>query len=217
MIDVNEIKVLTDLLLNKSQGGNYTSPDKLNSIFATAELDIINKYFEAYQANQAITDALKGVWNETAVTTDSNGEFDLPSDYYHTVSITSQSIKGGVLVPNYVERIRQAELQDRLRSSIVGPSQEYPIALSIGDKMRIYPQRITSGEYKLTYISKPTEPSWGFSVTNNRPVYDASSSTNFSLPYSVKTELVSKILEYFGVNMREELIVQYSNKISNDN
>ena len=60
----------------------------------------------------------------------------------------------------------------------------------------------------MTYLRKPITPIWGYTVVNNRPVYDPVSSVNFEISEDNLNELVFNSLAYFGINMREQQIFQ---------
>ena len=61
----------------------------------------------------------------------------------------------------------------------------------------------------LTYIKKPASPTWSFTTVNNIEIYNASNSTQLTLPESTHKEIAHRILSYLGVALREATIVEY--------
>ena len=62
----------------------------------------------------------------------------------------------------------------------------------------------------VTYYHNKNTPKWGYVTISGKPVYDHSSSTQFVLSQRCHGELVTKILEYLGVSIREAEVVQYT-------
>ena len=53
------------------------------------------------------------------------------------------------------------------------------------------------------YISKPADPAWGYVVVNEKALYNAHSSTDFTLHASEEGSLVNKILELAGIALNK--------------
>ena len=59
-----------------------------------------------------------------------------------------------------------------------------------------------------TYIKKPSKPSWGYVVVNERAMYDSSNKTDFELHPAEESELVYRILAYAGISMQKPNLTQ---------
>ena len=57
-------------------------------------------------------------------------------------------------------------------------------------------------------ITKPSDAAWGYVVVNNKALYNANTSTNFTLHESEEDTLVIKILELAGIVMNKVGLVQ---------
>ena len=63
--------------------------------------------------------------------------------------------------------------------------------------------------YMIEYVKKPVDPVWGFNVNSvGGYIYDAGTSTNFEISDVDQTELITKILMYAGVIIRDPELMQ---------
>lgn len=74
----------------------------------------------------------------------------------------------------------------------------------------IYPSSITNAnDIKVSYIRKPSDVVWGFSIGSlGQYLYLSNSSTQFELIESEQTNVVLRILAYAGVIIRDPQVVQ---------
>ena len=75
----------------------------------------------------------------------------------------------------------------------------------------MFPSSITSVD--LYYIAKPRDPNWVSTVDTTSfgtPIYtyDDVNSTNFRLHSSDESDLILGILKYFGVTIKDPLVIQ---------
>lgn len=61
---------------------------------------------------------------------------------------------------------------------------------------------------KISYVQKPKKPNWGYIVVNDKPLYNANTSTDFELHASEESELVYRILAYVGIAIEKPGLVQ---------
>jgi len=100
-----------------------------------------------------------------------------------------------------------------LRSSLVKPSAEYPVALlSSGQgsmRVQVFPEELT--RIVVYYYKNPESfPAWNYITIAGKPVYDPTSSVQSNFGPRVHGELVLKILEYLGINLREVELANYA-------
>ena len=108
------------------------------------------------------------------------------------------------------------------KSPLTKPSTTYPQYILEGEhivsagpppalrqKFIVFPESIQS-DIKITYIKKPSNPVWGYSVdgTTGGYVYSAAASTEFELHPSEQVNIIMQILFYSGVVIRDPQIVQ---------
>ena len=54
-----------------------------------------------------------------------------------------------------------------------------------------------------TFIRKPKQVNWGYTIMNEKPLYDSTKSTNFELHESDESELVFKISQLVGITLNK--------------
>ena len=113
----------------------------------------------------------------------------------------------GALPTQELERVDRGELYHLLSSKLTAPTTTYPIYVYERQKLFVYPQTIQSG-VEATYIRKPMDPVWNFTLSGNAYVYNPDTSINFELHDAEQTEIVLKVLLYAGVVVKDPTIIQ---------
>ena len=115
---------------------------------------------------------------------------------------------GGTKPTEELQRVDRGELYHLLSSKLTAPTASSPIYTYENNQITVYPTTITSG-LSLSYIRKPINPSWNFTLGSGQSYsFNESSSFNFELHPADQTELILKILLYAGVVIRSPEIVQ---------
>ena len=75
---------------------------------------------------------------------------------------------------------------------------------------QIYPTNIDGID--VTYLSRPIEPLWAFTVnaTTGMPDYDASTSVDLNWSNELFNEIGIRILSFMGINLKDSMMTQYS-------
>ena len=98
-------------------------------------------------------------------------------------------------------------------SNLTQPSDIYPSYTLEGQNIKIYPNTIdTLGQVQAVYFRFPKTPKWTYiTLTNGEPSFDQSQSDyqDFELPNEDGYKLVTKILEYCGMSIRETELTQF--------
>jgi len=113
----------------------------------------------------------------------------------------------GALPTQELERVDRGDLYHLLSSKLTAPTTTYPVYVYERQKLFVYPQTIQSG-IEATYIRKPMDPVWNFTLSGNAYVYNPDTSINFELHDAEQTEIVLKILLYAGVVVKDPTIIQ---------
>jgi len=113
----------------------------------------------------------------------------------------------GALPTQELERVDRGDLYHLLSSKLTAPTTTYPVYVYERQKLFVYPQTIQSG-VEATYIRKPMDPVWNFTLSGNAYVYNPDTSINFELHDAEQTEIVLKILLYAGVVVKDPTIIQ---------
>jgi len=126
-------------------------------------------------------------------------------DFYRLGQVLYEA--GGNKPIEELQRVDRGELYYLLSSKLTAPTTGYPIYIYERKKLYVYPQSIQSG-IQATYIRKPMDPVWNFTLSGNAYVYNPDTSINFELHDAEQTEIVLKILLYAGVVVKDPTIIQ---------
>ncbi len=129
---------------------------------------------------------------------------NVQDDFYRLGTVIYSA---GALPTQELERVDRGELYHLLSSKLTAPTTTYPIYVYERQKLFVYPQSIQSG-VQATYIRKPIDPVWNFTLSGNAYVYNPDTSLNFELHDSEQTEIVLKVLLYAGVVVKDPTIIQ---------
>ncbi len=229
-IDVNKVYTTVLSILNK-KGSGYMTPDNFNKIAKVVQLELLDRAF--YEYNQAVTKQTRGRGSQgygdiprkimdkldpfCSVTTlnSATGFFEPPgfdsnstyagNDLYATLSLkVSEKFVD-------IERIDKSKLPFLFSSKLTAPSNIFPVYYYSADLIYVFPSTITSVD--LYYVRKPLDPTWISSVDTSSfgtPIYTYSSpdSIDFTLHASDESDLILGILKYFGVTIKDPLVIQ---------
>ena len=211
---IDEVYKFVQFMANKEQRG-YVKPSEFNMLAKRAQLDIIKERVGkpststgsiGYKESAQLSDELYPVTVFETTLVVSGDLFSFPSDYLHFISLWYSG--------EPVEIVSLGELYSRRKSSLVPPQPDFPVGIIEANGVRIYNSNVgasnTSFVAKLSYIKKPSDPSWAYSTVNSIEIYDSSSSTQLTLSDSTHKEVANRILGYIGVNLRESEIITYS-------
>ena len=212
-------------VLNKDNNG-YVTPEEFNLFAKQAQLEVFEDYFFRYVDgvvkqnnrvyNSGYADKLKQTSEvidtfskNAALVLDSGSSFKLPSDYY-SVNVVHYNGKE-------VEPVTQYKVLNLLSSNLTAPTTSYPSyvkrdqAADGSDLITVYPTTITSG-VNAFYVRYPLDPKWTYTQVGGSPLFNQSAVDyqDFELPGSDFNDLVLRILQYAGVNIREYEIAQFA-------
>lgn len=123
-----------------------------------------------------------------------------------------------------VERVNQNKLFYLTSSNLTYPTTQYPAYVLggassnvtpgvLGNTISVYPTTITQGgAIQAQYIRYPLAPNWTFLTTSGQdPIFNpgAADFQNFELPASDEPNLVAKICQYIGIEIREEQVYKF--------
>jgi len=111
------------------------------------------------------------------------------------------------------EKVINNKLTLLVNSNLTQPTKEFPVYGLQGTELTFYPTTISNkGQVQATYFRYPKVPKWTYiTLANGEPVFDQSQSDyqDFELPPEDEYKLVTKILEYAGMSIRETEVVQF--------
>jgi hypothetical protein len=232
-VDVNTVYRTVLLIINKEQRG-YLTPDEFNRTAAQVQLEIFNEYFE--DLNQQLrlpgndseySDRVKNleekiaIFQESAPCSYAGGLFTLNIPISTPPAPQPELYKLGTVIykdEKEVQYVQPNELLELNLSPITKPTTYWPVYTYKDYKIKVYPATITTG-ITSTYIRKPYNPIWGFNSTppNYQYVYNPvqynaisnpTGSQNFDLHPTEQTNLITRILLYSGIVIKDPQIIQ---------
>ena len=151
---------------------------------------------------------------QTIITNVSNEILNLEDNIFPP---PSSGIDYSIFKPeNYeVEKVTNSKISMLANSLLTAPSKMFPAYSLNTDSVTVLPKTINNpGQVFSQYIRYPKDPKWTYStLAGGQPVFDQSQSDyqDFELPIDDEVNLVIKILQYSGIQIREDKIVQFAN------
>ena len=123
-----------------------------------------------------------------------------------------------------VERVNQNKIFYLTSSNLTYPTSQYPAYVLggassnttpgvLGNTITVYPNTITQGgAIQAQYIRYPLAPNWTFLNTSGQdPIFNTAAADfqNFELPASDEPNLVAKICQYIGIEIREDSVYKF--------
>jgi hypothetical protein len=65
----------------------------------------------------------------------------------------------------------------------------------------------------MEYIGAPLQTTWGYTIVDEREVYDASTSSNPQWRDTEIMAILGRMLRLSGVNIKDQELIQYANEI----
>jgi hypothetical protein len=111
------------------------------------------------------------------------------------------------------EKVNQSKITLLNNSNLTAPTIEFPVYTLKGEELTLYPNSISNkGQVEATYFRFPKVPKWTYlTLSSGEPVFDQSQPDyqDFELPLEDEYKLVTKILEYCGMSIRESEVTQF--------
>lgn len=91
------------------------------------------------------------------------------------------------------------------------PTTAMPVCLKVGEKLSVAPSTIISG-VTITYLRNPIMANWTFNMISGAEVFDPSKNDfrDIDLHPGEETNIVIKTLSTFGINLKENDVVAYT-------
>lgn len=229
-INVNKVYRVVLTIMNKEQRGLLT-PDQFNRLGRLSQLDLIEKAF--YDYNRAlnrekgfgVNDEYGDIANniKEKIDTLSISEDIAVNQSTGLVASTSTSIFKLINVTNAsrnleIQEVTKSELNYLNASPLTAPSSSYPVFYRKENSIYVLPANAGVTPLTLDFIKVHADPNWAFTGGGTSAyAYDSGSSTDFQLHPSEEVSLITRILNYAGVTIKDPDIVQTAaNKEVND-
>lgn len=211
---INTVYQLVLYIANKEQRGDI-SPAKFNILAKTAQLQFISKRVGniqimtdrgvpqvGYESTWRIHEDLRPfVYGPVQIPVNNQGNFNYPYGYIWPDAIHKNDFRS-------ITRLTSDQYPFIKNSQIKPPTQDHPVCVLRNPYGFIDPYSI--GSFQMSYLKMPPDPVWGYIVVNDSPVFDQSSSVDFTINPLSYIELVMIILQNVGVNLSSDTISQYA-------
>lgn len=228
MISINKIYNLTLFILDKEVRGTIP-PDRFNEYASLAQSSIFEDLFFQYTnwlnkhnkrlTNTGFSDLPKNLQEQidtfSVYTTPSNFTYNgtdnlwefTGDDFYRTINLFASFSNGKVID---VEYIKKGELYRLKAQNLI--SETFPVYEKIGEKFRVHPTISSPNKVEMAYVRTPKQPKWTYTVVQGNPVYNPSALDfqDCELHESQLVPMVTKILAYSGVSLREAEVTNYA-------
>lgn len=193
------------------QSQAFPSPNEFNSYANLAQIDLFNYYNDEREKqllrvkdgeSLVIPPVLANFVVFAEVASITGNSITMPDQYQYDLEFTTSPSAG---VQNYIKKVDYDKITNYLNSTIDEPTATTPIFAELADSFVMYPALSNA---KLTYLQQPTLPFWNYSLVNGRPVYNPSGSVDFQFDSTEIYRLVSRILKYMGISIRDEALQQ---------
>ncbi len=154
-----------------------------------------------------------------ALTTGPNNTYQMPSvvttgsDFYFINKILCFKADG-VTYTGEAERVSQGKITLLNNSLYTAPTETYPAYTSQGSILTVFPVTIVAqGQVQAQYIRYPETPMWTYVSLGaaQQPQFSITTSyQDFELPLDYFQDLVNKILQFAGMEIRETEVVQFA-------
>jgi hypothetical protein len=210
-VGVDDAHSLSYYIAAKQQAA-FPSPNEWNSYAALAQTDLYNYYNDERQKmlisvkqgeSLYIPPVLSNfvVYNYTPAY--SGNVITQPDDYQYDLEFTTSPSVG---VQSYIKKVDYNKWTNYLNSTIDVPTINNPIFMELPQTFITAPANLPN--VALTYLQQPTPPYWNYVLVNNRPVYTPSGSVDFQFDDTEIYRLVSRILKYMGISIRDGELAQ---------
>lgn len=211
---IDTVYQLVLYIANKEQRGDI-NPAKFNILARTAQLQFLSKRVGniqimtdrgvpqvGYESTWRIHEDLRPfVYGPVQIPINNQGYFNYPYGYIWPDAIHKNDFR-------QITRITSDQYPFIKHSQIKPPTPEYPVCILRNPYGFIDPYSI--GSFQMSYLKMPPDPVWGYTVVNDKPVFDISSSVDFTINPLSYLELVMIILQNVGVNLSSDTISQYA-------
>lgn len=145
-----------------------------------------------------------------ALAVDSNGESDLPSDFYYPSTCSYKYVKDGEVNYKEVELVTDAKWLERISSFIARPSLKHPIGNIYGSKIRFYPHTLKYVEFM--YLKVPTAPVYGVTRITGYPKYDSTTSTELEWNDTNIIDIIVQFLADMAITIDSQAVANFAEK-----
>lgn len=114
------------------------------------------------------------------------------------------------------EKVNHNRVDMLKQSLLTAPSNKYPIYVQDSTTLKVFPKTINSpGQVWAQYFRYPSDPKWTYiTLISGEPAFDQTQSDykDFELPLEDEYKLITKILQYSGISIREADVYTFAKR-----
>jgi len=214
------------------------TPDEFNRVATQVQLDIFEQYFDDlnqqlrvpqsdydYSDRQMSIDEKLSPFKTSGACVYSGSKFNFPvieagggTVVYDGSEPTGSQVAfhslGAVLYtpltgfPTEIQRLARNEFYNIQQSPLTASTKDFPTYLYEGGKLTVSPSSIQS-EVSISFLRKPKNVVWGYNLGNlGQYVYSSADSQNIELNTGEQVNVITRILFYSGVIIRDPQVIQ---------
>lgn len=216
---LNEAYNFLNFWINKKLGLWYP-PDELDMAVDRGSIALYNSLYAKYGTSTRVNNALntfKQTYQFTNVTSP-GGIVTIPDVYMNFIDAYVQYVDtGGHVRYKAVPIVNEDEKAGRMDSQVIPMTVDNPFAEMIGNGIiQLYPKTAQAGY--VTYFRRPAKPYYAYTLMSGRViVYNGPASTQLDWPETMITSVMAKAMESIGINMTEDMIIQWTDQRNNMN
>lgn len=227
-IDTKTLYDFVQFAANKEQAGFITASE-FEQALDSAQLELIKDRYNnpnTYQPGRPVSrvgygqsgkvdDDLRLVTKESSLAfgTYNNGlKYDLPSDYLHFVSAQRGHPQTQNIKKVSIERFNYRKNSMLFSANLTyGGTMDFGVCCVVNSTLRVFPANPTNATVEFTYIKRPTKGTLTETINvTTGSITVATNQTISDMPEQVFNELAWRILSIFGINIREQALMQYA-------
>ena len=202
-VNVDTVYQTVQALANKEQRG-YLTPQEFNLFANQAQQDIFEQYFYDLNAVRTVRPGQRLIGDSVGMIIEK-----LSTTGGVTVTNTAPVTNGTDLPIGRTGIIEEDEIHNLRGSKWHKDAFDDAVYFEDGNKrIQVWsgpdPGRITSGVTCENITGKPGLVYWGYTIVNEKALYNAPSSKNFDLPLEEQPDLVIKILKLAGISIEDQ-------------
>lgn len=214
-MNINQAYLFCESIANKDRRGTF-GPDEFN-LWAESAQDAVFKrmvpeYGKIEEVNPDLTPFIS-VMPDTE--TDDAGKIGYPEFYYKVTAVFTINEDG--YIQGAGTKLTDAELGIRELSRLKPPTEDYPAFCFMDNHIQVSPRKKL--KVRVFYVRRPKKPNFDYAIVNLKPVYNndpdplnagetGTPSVDFELP-GMNYEVCFRILQYAGVNLTDQMLLQY--------
>ncbi len=209
---LKEIHDFILFMLDKEINGFATS-EEIDMALDWGSMAAFNQYVAYYAETQKFQDALAPFKKPFSFTNSTSiaGKVILPDDYLRLLSVSLLKYDNDLQknLMTEIEVLNDDELVERLRSQLKPVNENNPVIQWIGKgKFQIYPKTMNVGEG--WYLKRPDKPKLEYYQSGREVTYDEFYSTELEWGEGEVTNVIYRALQFLGVNLSSEQMIQYT-------